>query len=226
MQFLKDIFDFTFPRNCIICGRLLNDSEKVICTYCYYEIPRTNFHKDPENPVAKLFWGRIKVEHATAFFYFNKGSRYQKLIHALKYEGRKDIGIEAGKIFGFELKGSVYEQADFLIPVPLHWKKQRKRGYNQSEMIALGMGKALGKPVYTDILERIEFTSSQTRKTRYDRFTNVTGSFIVKNCEKCAGRNILLIDDVVTTGSTVEACAEVLIKNNISKVSLATLAVA
>ena len=226
MQILKDLLDFAFPRNCILCGRFLNDSEKVICIFCYYGIPRTNFHQDWENPVARLFWGRIRVEYATSFFYFNKGSLYQKLIHGLKYEGRKDIGLETGKMFGTELRGSVFELADFLVPVPLHSKKQRKRGYNQSEIIAEGVGIMLGKEVQKDILVRIEFTGTQTSKSRYDRFGNVTGNFRVLNPEKCHGKHILLIDDVVTTGSTLEACAEVLLKENASRVSVATLAVA
>lgn len=226
MQILKDILDFAFPRNCMLCGRLLIDSEKIICTFCNYGIPRTNFHKDPENPVAALFWGRIKVEHATSFFYFHKGGAYQKLIHGLKYQGRGDIGIITGIMFGSELKGTVFEQPEFIIPVPLHRRKKRKRGYNQSEMIASGVGKALDKPVYTDILERNEFTVTQTRKSRYDRYANVSGSFLVRAPERCAGKHILLIDDVVTTGSTLEACTEILLENGADKVSVATLAVA
>ncbi len=226
MKLYRDIFDFIFPRNCIICKRLLNDSEVVICVYCNYDIPRTNFHKDPENPVAQLFWGRIRIEYASAFFYFSKGSGYQKLIHFLKYEGMKDIGIEIGKIFGAELKGSGFETADFLVPVPLHKRKQRKRGYNQSEMIAKGMAISLGKAVFTDILTRMEFTETQTRKSRYDRFINVSGSFSVLNREKCKGYHILLIDDVVTTGSTLEACVEELINSGAARVSIAALAVA
>ena len=213
-------------RNLHAYDRLLNDNEAVICVFCNYDMPRTNFHKDPENPVAQLFWGRVQVEHASSFFYFNKGSGYQKLIHSLKYKGMVDIGIELGKMFGAELKGTGFESVDFLVPVPLHKKKQRKRGYNQSEMIAQGMALSLGKELFTDFLTRMEFTETQTRKSRYDRFVNVSKSFSVLNRENCTGYHILLVDDVVTTGSTLEGCVEELIKNGASKVSIATLAVA
>lgn len=226
MKILKDILDFAFPRNCILCGRLLNDKEKVMCTFCYHELPRTDFHNDADNPVSQLFWGRVTVEHAASFFYFNKGSACQKLIHGLKYGGREDIGIETGRMYGIELKGSLFENCDFIIPVPLHRKKQRKRGYNQSEIIARGLGETMYKPVYPGIMERVEFTGTQTRKSRYDRFTNVSGSFVVKSPDICQGSHVLLVDDVVTTGSTLEACVEALKEAGVEKVSIATLAVA
>jgi ComF family protein len=226
MQMLNDLFNFAFPRNCLLCGRLLNDSEVIICTICYYNIPRTDFHRYKDNPVARLFWGRTEIEYATAYFYFSKGGAYQKLIHGLKYQGRMDIGIETGRLFGSELKGSCFDEVDCLVPVPLHPKKQRKRGYNQSEMIAKGIAKALDKPVLTDILLRAEMTATQTRKSRFDRYTNVAGNFYVKNPGLIMEQHLLLVDDVVTTGSTLEACIEILRENAIEKISIAALCVA
>jgi len=219
------LLDFVFPRNCYICEKLLTDYESVICSECYYSIPRTNFHKDPENAVIQLFWGRINISFATAFFYYNKGSKYQKLIHNLKYEGQSNIGIEAGRMFGAEIKGSVFNSVDIIVPVPLHRKKLKKRRYNQSEMIARGICESLDKPLVNDLLERIEYTDTQTRRSRYERFMNVTGCFRLCSHEKHMHKHILLIDDVITTGSTLEACAAVLLEAGF-KVSVAALAVA
>lgn len=226
MSFIKDILNFIFPVNCVTCGKLLIDGELIICSVCYYEIPRTNFHKDDENQVSQLFWGRVNISHATAFFYFSKGSRYQTLIHSLKYKGRDDIGIEAGRMFGAEISGSVFDMVDIVVPVPLHRKKLRARGYNQSEMIAKGLCLSLGKPLVTDLLERVDFTDTQTRKSRYDRFINVSGSFRINETISLQNKHVLLVDDVVTTGSTLEACAEVLLKGGAGKISVAALAVA
>lgn len=226
MSFFRDILNFIFPLNCITCGRLLIDHEIVICTFCYYEIPRTNFHNDYENQVSRLFWGRVNITYATAFFYFSKGGRYQKLIHSLKYEGRSDIGIEAGRIFGIEISGSVFKSVDMVVPVPLHRKKLKKRGYNQSEMIAKGLCIALEKPLIADLLERVDFTETQTRKSRYERFVNVNGSFSLLRDINLHNKHILLVDDVVTTGSTLESCAEVLLEGGAEKISVAALAVA
>lgn len=226
MGFFGDILNFIFPSNCITCGRLLVENEFVICTFCFYELPRTNFHLDDENQVSQLFWGRINISYATAYFYFSKGGRYQKLIHSLKYEGRSDVGIALGRIFGAEISGSVFNNVDVVVPVPLHRKKLKKRGYNQSEMIARGLCESLDKPLITDLLKRIDHTDTQTRKSRYDRFVNVSGSFSSDKVFDLSEKHILLVDDVVTTGSTLEACAEVLLNEGARKVSIAVLAVA
>jgi predicted amidophosphoribosyltransferase len=164
MQLTDDFLQFFFPDLCVACGQILNKQEKVLCTQCLFHIPRTDFHKDIENPVSQLFWGRVKIEYAGSFFYFNKGSCYQPLIHKLKYNGRRDIGIEMGKVFGAELRKSVFALADVIIPVPLHPKKLKTRGYNQSEMIAKGLSQSLNIPVNSTTLLRTELTDTQTRK--------------------------------------------------------------
>jgi ComF family protein len=226
MEILNDLLQFFFPELCVACGQLLTSKEKVLCTSCFYHIPRTDFHKFSDNPVSQIFWGRVKIEYATSWFYYFKGSSYQSLIQKLKYKGRKDIGFEMGKAFAAEILSSVIPEVDFLIPVPLHPGKLSKRGYNQSEIIASGISIIFKKKVLTDVLIRTTFTDTQTRKSRFDRFINMEGKFVVRDGLPIQNKHILLIDDVVTTGSTIESCAQALLNVPEVKVSVATLAVA
>ncbi len=221
-----DFLSLWFPNLCAACAAKLYHNEKVICSRCLHALPKTNFHRDKENPVASLFWGRVKIEHATAFYYFSKGSRFRKLIHKLKYEGQHEIGYELGLHFGASLKDSWFSKSTCIVPVPLHPSKERKRGYNQSEMIARGMSDSLGIPLIIKNLVRDLASSTQTRKSRYDRWQNVENIFSVRNREKFSGEQILLVDDVITTGSTIEACANELLKADNTNVGVASLAVA
>jgi ComF family protein len=183
------------------------------------------FHLDPGNPLAEGFWGRVWLEQAVAWFYFRKGSIYQEVLHRMKYNYRPDIGIFLGKEFGYELNRSpMFIKPDLIIPVPLHKRKQRLRGYNQSELIAKGLSLAMKLPIETRALQKSQSTSTQTRKSRFDRWINVSGMFEVVMPELIAGRHVLLVDDVVTTGATLEACAEVLLKVGGVKVSVAAIA--
>lgn len=226
MKILKEVLNFFFPFQCEVCGRLLGEQEKIICLYCFLELPRTNFHNSPENVVSQLFWGRVNISHSASWFYFTKGSPYQKLIHKLKYKGRKDIGFELGKVYGHELKGSPFVKADIIIPVPLHPSRLKKRGYNQSEFIGMGLAETLAIPIKADNLIRENSTESQTRKNRFERFLNMEGKFKVKDVNQVLGKSILLVDDVVTTGSTLEACATILLEAGCLEVNVLTLAVA
>ena len=226
MQIADDFLQFFFPELCVSCGQVLNSQEKVLCMECLFHIPRTNFHRYDDNPVSQLFWGRVKIEHASSFFYFSKGSSYQSLIHKLKYHGRKDIGVEMGKLFGSELRMTVFSKGDLIVPVPLHPLKHKKRGFNQSEMIAAGLSSTLNLPVNSSVLFRSESTETQTRKSRFDRFANVEGKFVVRDKTELEGKHIILADDVVTTGSTLESCAAVLLEISNTRVSILTLAVA
>jgi ComF family protein len=225
MEILKDLFQFFFPELCVACGQLLTSKEKVLCTSCFYHLPRTDFHKFNDNPVSQLFWGRVKIEYASSWFYYFKGSIYQSLIHKLKYKGRKDIGIEMGKAFASEILSSAITEADFLIPVPLHPRKLAQRGYNQSEIIASGMNIIFKKKVLTDVLIRTSFTDTQTRKSRFERYINMEGKFVVRDKLPALHKHILLIDDVVTTGSTIESCVLALSEVPGIKISVATLGV-
>jgi ComF family protein len=227
MGAINDFFRLIFPVTCAACGEVLMKNERVICLSCNYHLPRTNFHFDEYNPVASIFWGRVRIENATAFYFFNKGSKFRHLVHELKYNGRKDIGLELGRIFGHEIITSEgFSHVDMIVPVPLHRKKQKKRGFNQSECIASGISEAIGKPLDTSSIIRSVHSSTQTRKSRYDRWLNVEGIFRVINPIILAGKHILLVDDVVTTGATLEACATAILKVEGTKVSVAVLAVA
>lgn len=211
----------------MVCHNGLARGEEVICTNCFYHLPRTRFWNDSENPVAKTFWGRVNIENACALFYFTKGSKYQKLLHLLKYNGRKDIGVVLGKELGKKLAQSeLYNKIDAVIPVPLHPKKQKIRGYNQAEAIANGISETMNIPTINDVLIRTQFTQTQTKKNREERIKNVAQAFSVQNPEKLSGKHILLVDDVITTGATLEVCANTLINNIDLTISIATLAYA
>jgi len=190
-------------------------------------IPRTDYHNIRENPVEQIFWGRCKVESAAAFSYYNKGSRIRNLIHNLKYKGIKEIGFELGRIYGLSLKSSGFTQSiDLIIPVPLHPAKKRSRGFNQSEIIADGISGATGIQVNCKAVIRIVSSSTQTKRSRYERWVNVEGIFSITDPELIRGKHILLIDDVITTGATMESCINELLKTEGVKVSVAALAYA
>ena len=231
MSYLYDIWDdfisLLFPRLCFACGDHLQKNEKLICTQCYISIPRTNYHLTPDNPVAQLFWGRCQICNAAAFSFYTKGSRIRKLIHNLKYKGAKEIGYELGRIYGQSLKNSGFTDGmDLIVPVPLHPSRQRIRGFNQSEYISKGLADVTGLPVDLKSLVRITLSDTQTKKSRYERWMNVEGIFSITEYEKLKGKHILLVDDVITTGSTLEACTGELLKIENVKVSVIALAVA
>ncbi len=226
-RIMDDLLELIFPSLCITCGERLLSQERHICLECWQDLPVNDFHLNPENRVAQLFWGRIRMEQAASFFHYRKGSRYQKLIHAIKYKGLKELGHETGQRYGAVLAESgPFRAVDVLVPVPLHPRKQKKRGYNQSEWIARGLGKSMHKPVVADNLFRRVHTSSQTRKSRFERWQNVEGIFGIRRPEDFSGKHVLLVDDVVTTGATVEACASQVLKTGNAKVSMASLAFA
>jgi ComF family protein len=219
--------ELLFPRLCVVCGDRLIEQEQWICLHCLHHIPRTHFQQNPDNPVAQLFYGRVQVEQATAFFRFSKGSNYQKLLHGLKYKGMKELGAEIGKHFGSDLMLSPdFSSVDVICPVPLHPSKEKKRGYNQSWWIASGMAQQMRKELSDDNLKRMTATETQTRKSRFERWKNVEGIFELTRPDEFSGKHILLVDDVVTTGSTLEACAQSIISQTQVKVSIATLATA
>ena len=230
MGYLYDLWDdfisLLFPRLCYGCGNHLLRNEKLICTECYVLIPRTNYHLKTDNPVARLFWGRCMIEKAASFSYYTKDSRIRKLIHHLKYKGIREIGFELGKIYALSLKTSGFlEGIDLIIPVPLHPSKRKKRGFNQSEYISAGISEISGLPLDKFSLLRCKSSDTQTKKSRYTRWTNVEGIFKVMDQERLKDCHVLLVDDVITTGSTLEACANEILKIENTKVSVVSLAV-
>ncbi len=231
MSYIYDLWDdfisLLFPRLCYACGNHLMRNEYLICTECYVVIPRTNYHAIQDNPVAQLFWGRCLIERAAAFSYYNKGSRIRNLIHNLKYKGIREIGYELGRIYGQSLKSSGFIcDIDLIIPVPLHPVKKRIRGFNQSETISRGIADITMLPVDVNSLARIMVSATQTKRSRYDRWTNVEGIFQVIDPQNIIGKHVLLVDDVITTGSTIESCTNELLKVEGVKVSVVALAFA
>jgi ComF family protein len=212
-SYLDDFISLLYPRTCPACGNPLFKHEEVLCTYCLYHLPQTNFHMQEGNPVEQLFWGRAELNHACAIYFFQKGGKVQRLVHQFKYKGYKEIGIFLGKMYGSQLLQSpLYEGIQKVIPVPLHNSKKRKRGYNQSEQFAIGLAKSLNVEMDARSFIRIKATETQTRKTRFARWENVKEIFSVKDPEKFENQHLLLVDDIITTGATIEACAYELLR--------------
>jgi len=221
-----DFVNLIFPKVCPACGELLVKNESVICAGCLYALPRTDFHLERDNPVAKTFWGRVRLENATSYYSYQAGSYLRRLIHEFKYKGFKEIGEELGKQFGNELKSTAFNETELIIPVPLSKKKRKQRGFNQSECIARGLSYSMKKTVNSTAVIKSRNTHTQTKKSRYDRWLNVEDSFKVADTVAIQQKHILLVDDVVTTGATIEACASEILKVPDTKVSVATLGVA
>jgi len=201
--------------------------EETICSRCMLELPRTNYHFDLKNPLFKRLNGRLPLSFAFAFFLFRKGGKVQHLLHALKYSNHPEIGETLGEVYGAELNQANYsDKFNIIIPVPLHSSRKRKRGYNQSEEFAKGLSKSLNIPFSGDALERVMQTETQTRKTKLKRWQNVREVFQVKQPYQINNQHVLLVDDVITTGSTIEACAQALIDNGCSSISIASIAYA
>ena len=224
---LNDLFDLLFPDLCVVCGNNLLKNEQHICMICLHNIPKTNFHLLKDNSIEKRFWGKVPIFRSTAFFYFQKGSPFQKLLHCLKYKGNKEIGEVLGKYAAVDLLESPdFATVDIIIPVPLHPKKYKQRGYNQSEWIGNGISIILAKPQDTNSLVRVHENTTQTKKNVYERYENTDGIFNLSDKETLRGKHVLLVDDVLTTGSTLEACIKALLDIEGIRISVFALAVA
>jgi ComF family protein len=227
MNFLRYFNYLIYPNVCRSCSEILNNSERIVCIKCIYNLPYTFFEKEIENEVYKLFLGRVPIEFASALCLFSPTGTIRDLLHQLKYGGQSEIGIKLGNILGKSLMESKYfTKPDVIIPVPMHPKKLKKRGYNQAEMIAIGVSEILNVEIQTEGLLKILNTKTQTKKSKFDRWINVERSFDSSKDVVITNKNILLIDDVVTTGATLEACSSSLHKMGNNKISLATLAYA
>lgn len=225
MSYLKDFFYLIYPRICSLCNQQLYYHEEVLCTRCLSRLPKTLTYTTENNELCKIFWGRVSLEHVSSMFYFQKGNNVQGLIHQLKYNGKKEIGSYLGKLCGLQLYDTIfYSDIDIIIPVPLHPKKQRKRGYNQSEILAIGMSESMKIPVDIKTLMKASVSETQTRKSRFKRWENVKEVFVVKKFDHLINKHILLVDDVLTTGATIESCALQLYKIPGVKISVATIA--
>lgn len=221
---LKHLF---YPHVCTGCSSDLIDDNNLLCLQCINDLPHTNFAMHTSNPVEKVFWGRLSITSAMSEFYFTKGTLIQTLIHQFKYKSNIDIGLYLGAIMGNSLlKSNRFNRIDALIPLPLNAEKEFKRGYNQATILCNGMSTVMGVPVIKNNVVRNRFTQTQTKKHRTERWENVEGSFAIKDPTVLNNKNILLVDDVVTTGATLEACGAEILKIEGTKLSIATLAYA
>jgi len=226
VQFIRDALSLLFPELCAGCSEALIHQERQLCTHCIYNLPVTNFHLDSENLAAKQLMGRVPISAAVSFLYFTSGSIVQKIIHQIKYKNGFATAEFMGELYGQRLQDlEEFKTCDLIIPVPLHKKRQRSRGYNQSAYFARGLSKMFQVETSDDNLIRITHTESQTKsKNRYERFKNMRDLFKIKNPDLLKNKHILLVDDVLTTGATLEACSATILEIPGVKVSIATLA--
>lgn len=210
-----------FPHLCVVCNNKLSDGELHICTDCLLILPKTNYHLQPDNRLEQFFAGRIPFQRVAAFGYFLKEGSIQKIIHELKYRHNPSIGTYIGELCGNNLKGSSFiSEIDLIVPVPLHPKRQKQRGYNQSLEICKGISKNTGIPIDCNTLIRKINNPSQTKNKRIDRWQNVEDIFTLTDYETLENKHILLVDDIITTGSTIESCAKEILKCRGSSVSI------
>ena len=226
-RMFTDFVSMLFPEYCLMCSGPLERGEESICIHCKYNLPVTNHHLSSSTEVLQKFWGKVPIRYAWAYLKFTKQGNVQKVLHKLKYNGHQQIGITLGHWYGHELSAaSLNKEFDLILPVPLHPNKLKKRGYNQSDTFAKGLSDSMGLPWYHNVLQKGTFNETQTNKRRLERWQNVKDVYCVKDATVIANQRILLVDDVVTTGSTLEACALTLVEAACKEVSIATIATA
>ena len=224
-----DIIGLIYPRLCLACQEPLVTGENHLCTGCRAELPYTDFHRLPpdQNPLGRRFWGKLPIRHALSYLRFVRHGRVQYLLHELKYQGQRDVGTALGQLYGAELYAAgLATDFDLIVPVPLHPRKLAKRGYNQAAAFATGLAEGLKVTASNTALRRTANTNTQTRKNRAERWANVATVFEVENPAATAGKRVLVVDDVLTTGATLEACGAVLLAAGASEISIATIACA
>lgn len=219
----KSILHILFPHVCDGCGSDVIDEASNLCMNCIAGMPETNFHLHSNNPVEKIFWGRLPVASATAQYYFVKESLMQHLMHQLKYKGNKELGRQLGRLMGYDLqKTNRFKNIDYLVPLPLFASKERRRGYNQATILCEGIAEVTNTRIAADVIVRTQHTETQTKKGRIERWQNMEGKFHLVDEQKIREKNILLVDDVITTGATLEACGRELMQAS-PRLNIATL---
>jgi ComF family protein len=218
------LLHLAFPHVCEGCGTDNLQAEHLLCLRCLSSLPSTNFYMHPNNPIEKIFWGRMPVTSASSQYYFTKESMMQHLMHQFKYKGNKEVGIYLGRLMGWALQESNrFSFVDALIPLPLHKSREHKRSYNQAAILCEGISSVLNKPVLKNVVIRPEQTETQTKKGRIQRWQNMRGKFELTNPQAIEEKHVLLVDDVVTTGATLEACGQEILKAKNTQLSIATL---
>ena len=227
MSIWTDLWKLFFPQCCLICGKTLLEGEEYLCFQCLSNIPRTHLYLRKDNEMEKELWGKFPIERASAYLYYSKGGDVKKLLTDLKYRGNADLGCFLGRCMTREMLSSGFFQGvDGIIPVPLHPRKQKIRGYNQSIMLANGISSVTNIPVWNDLLVRTQYTQTQTRKGSYERWLNVKDMFECTSPERLRDKHVLLVDDVFTTGATLVACADAFRQIPGLRFSVLTLAIA
>ena len=225
-ELAKSLISLFYPELCVACNQKQPIKDQLFCVACLFHLQPSDYHLQVENPIIDHFYGKIPIAHGSALYHFVKSGRVQSIMHNLKYRKMSFIGTELGKILGEKLKESrFYQNIDVVIPVPLHPKKHRKRGFNQSEKIADGLADSMGISVKADAIKRIVNTLSQTKLSRADRMENVKDAFQVTVNPMITDKSILLVDDVLTTGSTLAACGKALLDAGSKRIFITTIAV-
>ncbi|HIZ85192.1 MAG TPA: ComF family protein [Candidatus Coprenecus stercoravium] len=228
MRGWKELEDMIWPRRCVVCGKILDVDECHLCAECLADMPLTYFWSWRNNPAERILWGRTYLENVVSLFFYSRDNDYKELLHAVKYGGDMQLGRWLGSILGRYMRDIPALMPDFIVPVPLHWRRKWKRGYNQAEVIAGGLAEALGGlRVETGLLRRTGYSKSQTRMQTGNKWENVSGSFSLSSeadVDKLRGAHVMLVDDVLTTGATVEACWDVLSLVPDVRVSYASIA--
>jgi ComF family protein len=224
--FFTNLVSLLYPELCVICGEPLVENENFFCYACFLKLPRTNYHLISENQAIERLAGKVSLVKASSYFYYSKGGIAQRLIAEIKYKGNRNLGEWIGRYIAKDMISSgFFKGIDYIIPVPLHRSKEKKRGFNQAEKIAEGIAQVTKIPLETNNVIRIKANTSQTRKGVFDRWRNTLNLFYIKNPELFNEKHILLIDDVLTTGSTLEAVAQSLLKSEGVKISILTVAI-
>jgi ComF family protein len=221
----RAFIDLIFPRTCAACTESLQLNEALICTNCRLDLPKTNAHIEKDMLLEQKFLGKVNLKHTLAYLKFVKGGKVQHLMHELKYKGNQELGEMLGRWYGAELRENGFaNEFDLILPVPLHKKRLQIRGYNQSDCFAKGLAESLGIEWRNDILKRGVETSSQVNKSRLERYKNMEEVFLVEKPEYIINRKIVLVDDTLTTGATLESCVVALQAYEIKDISILTLA--
>ena len=225
MSYFEDVLHLLFPKLCITCDTKLLFNENLICTLCRHDLPIICYTDFKKNKVVNSFSGKIPIDMGASFLLYQKEGKGKKIIQQLKYKGNQEVGELMGKWFGRILKESdQFNEIDLIIPVPLHPKKLKVRGYNQLTTFGLNLAKTLQTVYFPNVLIRVSSTKTQTIKQRFDRFNNVKTTFKLTEKHHFKDKHVLLIDDVITTGATIEACCKELLKSDLTKISIVTIA--